>query len=62
VFKESAQKLRKSLGGEIPADWKDRLSKDINNVNFMRSLNDQVYKAQQAKLQEHGFSVIKDID
>ena len=62
VFKESAQKLRKSLGGEIPGDWKDRLSKDINNVNFMRSLNEQVNKAQQAKLQEHGFSVIKDID
>ena len=23
VFKERAQKLKKSLGGEIPADWKD---------------------------------------
>jgi predicted RNA-binding protein with EMAP domain len=62
VFKERAQKLRESLGGELPGDWKDKLSKDINNVKFMRSLNEHVNKSQQAKLQEHGFSVIKEID
>ena len=46
VFKERAHKLRKTLGGTLPSDWKDRLSKDINNVEFMRSLNEHVMKSQ----------------
>ncbi len=62
VFLERAQKLKISLGGQITPDWKARLSKDVNNVEFIRSLNERVHKTQQAKLQEHGFSVIKDID
>jgi hypothetical protein len=49
-FRERAYKLKDSLGDQIPPDWKARLSKEINNVEFIRALNQKVHQAQLAKL------------
>ncbi len=31
-FKDKASALKQTLGGQIPPDWKAKLSKEINNV------------------------------
>ena len=54
--------MRDSLGGQIPTDWKAKLGKHLGQVEFIKALNERVQRAQLQKLEEHGFSVLRDPD
>ncbi len=46
ILKEKALKVKESLGGVIPADWKIQLGKQLGQVDFIKALNERVQKAQ----------------
>jgi hypothetical protein len=42
ILKEKALKVKESLGGAIPADWKIQLGKQLSQVEFIKALNNRV--------------------